>query len=145
MLSLSANFLACILHEGNESQGKSGTKSPGAILDARKRGPAGARRMDAPSKQGRTIARRPIAVAMGQGGSFEIGSQICDVRHPWRTPLRGCCASQIRILRICPEFVQVQTVLDSFFENSFYLFYIYAISQEFVPPSCNMQAIGWQR
>jgi hypothetical protein len=39
------------LHEGNETQGKSG-------------------------KQGRTIARRAIAIAMAQGGSFEIGSQI---------------------------------------------------------------------
>jgi hypothetical protein len=55
--------LACILHEGNETQGKSG-------------------------KQGRAIARRPIAVAMGQGGSFEIGRQIF------------------------PEFVQAQTVMQ---------------------------------
>jgi hypothetical protein len=47
---------------------------------------------------------------MGQGGSFEIGRQIFDVRHPWRTPLRGCCAPPIRILRIGPDFVQAQTV-----------------------------------
>ena len=50
-------------------------------MDARKRGPAGVRRKDAlfrhtANKQGRTIARRAIAVAMAQGGSFEIGSQI---------------------------------------------------------------------
>ena len=75
--------LACILHEGNETQGKSGTKSPGAILRV---SPEGVRRKDAPNKQGRTIDRRPIALAMDQGGSFEIGSQIF------------------------PDFVQVQTV-----------------------------------
>jgi len=91
-------------------------------LDARKRGPAGVRRKDAlfrhtANKQGRTIARRAIAVAMAQGGSFEIDSQIIDVRRPWRTPLRGCCASPIRILRIGPDFVQVQTVTDYFLEK----------------------------
>jgi hypothetical protein len=79
--------LACILHEGNEAQGKSGTKSPGAILDALLRGPKGVRRRDAPNKQGRTIASRSIAKAMDQGGSFEIGRQIF------------------------PDFVQVQSVL----------------------------------
>jgi len=56
------------LHEGNETQGKSG-------------------------KQGRTIARRVIAIAMAQGGTFEIGSQIC------------------------PDFVQVQTVTGYFLEK----------------------------
>jgi hypothetical protein len=50
-----------MLHEGNEVQGKYG-------------------------KQGWTIARRCIAVAMDQGGSIKIGSQIF------------------------PDFVQVQTV-----------------------------------
>jgi len=103
------------LREGNETQGKCGTKSPGAILDVRKRGPAGVRRKDAPNKQGRTIARR--AIAMAQGRSFEIGSQIIDVRRPWRTPLRGCCASPIRILRIGPDFVQVQAVTGHFLEK----------------------------
>jgi len=43
--------LARILHEGNEVQGKYG-------------------------KQGWSIARRCIAVAMDQGGSINIGSQI---------------------------------------------------------------------
>jgi hypothetical protein len=58
-----------MLHEGNETQGKYG-------------------------KQGRTIARRPIALAMGQGGSFEIGSHIF------------------------PEFVQVQTVMHYFLRKT---------------------------
>ena len=53
--------LARMLHEGNEVQGKCG-------------------------KQGLSIARRCIAIAMDQGGSAKIGSQIY------------------------PEFVQVQTV-----------------------------------
>jgi len=53
--------LARILHEGNEAQGKYG-------------------------KQGWLIARRCIAVAMDQGGSIKIDSQIF------------------------PDFVQVQTV-----------------------------------
>jgi len=53
--------LARILDEGNEAQGKSG-------------------------KQGWSIVRRFIAVAMDQGGSIKIGSQIF------------------------PDFVQVQTV-----------------------------------
>ena len=43
--------LARILHEGNEVQGKYG-------------------------KQGWSIARRCIAIAMDQGGSIEIDSQI---------------------------------------------------------------------
>ena len=87
----SAGILACILDEGNETQGKSGTKSPGAIL---RFCPVGVRRRDAPNKQGRTIARRAIAAAMGQGGSFEIGSQIS------------------------PEFVQAQTASDQVIEIS---------------------------
>jgi hypothetical protein len=52
------------LHEGNEDQGKAG-------------------------KQGWSIARRCIAIAMDQGGSIKIGSQIF------------------------PEFVQAQTVIFS--------------------------------
>jgi hypothetical protein len=57
--------LARMLHEGNESQGKYG-------------------------KQDWLIAHRCIAVAMDQGGSIKIGSQIF------------------------PEFVQVQTVFFVF-------------------------------
>jgi len=51
-----------MLHEGNEDQGKYG-------------------------KQGWSIARRSIAIAMDQGGSIKIGSQIF------------------------PEFVQAQNVI----------------------------------
>ena len=104
-----------MLHEGNETQGKSG-------------------------KQGRTIVRRAIAVAMGQGGSFETGRQIIDVRRPWRTPLRGCFASPIRIPRIAPDFVQVQTGFAQVLEILLKRFYISTITQEFVSPSCNLQA-----
>jgi hypothetical protein len=56
-------FLARMLHEGNEGQGKYG-------------------------KQGWLIARRFIAIAMDQGGSIKISSQIF------------------------PEFVQAQTVFN---------------------------------
>ncbi len=60
-------MLARILDEGNEAQGKFG-------------------------KQGWLIARQCIAVAMDQGGSIKIGSQIF------------------------PDFVQVQTVFFVFHE-----------------------------
>ncbi len=57
-----------MLHEGNEDQGKYG-------------------------KQGWSIARRCIAIAMDQGGSIKIGSQIF------------------------PEFVQAQTVFFNHINN----------------------------
>jgi hypothetical protein len=57
-----------MLHEGNEDQGKYG-------------------------KQGWSIARRFIAIAMDQGGSIKIGRQIY------------------------PEFVQAQTVIFYYVRN----------------------------
>jgi hypothetical protein len=67
--NVSRDFIDCIglarmLHEGNEDQGKYG-------------------------KQGWSIARRCIAIAMDQGGSIKIGSQIF------------------------PEFVQAQSVFSN--------------------------------
>jgi hypothetical protein len=67
-------------------------------------------------KQGRTIVRRPIAIAMGQGGSFEIGSQIF------------------------PDFVQAQTVTDRYSANFVQSTDIHQIFLKFVPPSLNMRA-----
>jgi hypothetical protein len=61
-------MLARKLHEGNEDQGKYG-------------------------KQGWSIVRRCIAVAMDQGGSIEIGRQIF------------------------PEFVQAQTIFFTHSKN----------------------------
>jgi len=43
------------MYEGNETQGKSGKKSPGAIFRV---SPVGVRRRDAPNKQDWTIARQ---------------------------------------------------------------------------------------
>ena len=68
-------------------------------------------------KAGWAIDRRAIAIAMGQGGSFEIGSQIF------------------------PEFVQIQTVIQYFCVKSIKAIDINGFSPEFVPPSCNMQAV----
>jgi hypothetical protein len=67
---------------------------------------------------------------MGQGGSFEIGSQILDACRR--------CALQIRSQRICPDFVQVQTVIQYFCVKSMKAIDINEFSPEFVPPSYNM-------
>ena len=72
-LSAAVWSLACILHEGNEAQGKYG-------------------------KQGWSIVRRCIAVAMDQGGSIKIGRQII------------------------PEFVQVQTVFPGMHDFCIWVF-----------------------
>jgi hypothetical protein len=79
-MDLVSSLLARTLHEGNEAQGKYG-------------------------KQGWSIARRCIAIAMDQGGSIKIAYR--DV---------GGRATQERLAgssQIFPDFVQVQTV---FFE-----------------------------
>ena len=60
-------FLACILHEGNEHQGKSGEL--GKLL-------LRCSNADIHVGEGWTIARRCIAQPMHQGGSFRIGSLI---------------------------------------------------------------------
>jgi len=52
------------LREGNECQGKSGKKSPGAVFRVSSNG---VRRMDAPNKQAWTIVRRCIAIALLRG------------------------------------------------------------------------------
>jgi hypothetical protein len=54
---------------------------------------------------------------MGQGGSFEIGSQIF------------------------PDFVQAQIVIQYFCVKFIKAIDINDYSPEFVPPSCNMQAV----
>jgi hypothetical protein len=79
------------LHEGNEVQGKYG-------------------------KQGWSIACRCIAIAMDQGGSIKIGSQIF------------------------PEFVQVQSVFFIIHDIRAKLFEINHKYHKSLPPSCNMRA-----
>jgi len=80
-----------MLHEGNESQGKYG-------------------------KQYWLIARRCIAVAMDQGGSINIGSQIF------------------------PEFVQVQTVFFTFhcFQPNYLNLLIKVISRHRLRAICGL-------
>jgi len=67
-----------MLHEGNEDQGKYG-------------------------KQGWSIARRCIAIAMDQGGSIKIAYRDVGGRAT-----QGAVAESSQIF---PEFVQVQTVI----------------------------------
>ena len=81
--------------------------------------PEGVRHRDVPHKQGRTIARRRIALAMGQGRSFEIGSQIFS------------------------GFVQAKTAARYFPGEFVNIVDIVGFSPESVPTSCNMQANCW--
>ena len=82
--------LARILHEGNEAQWKYG-------------------------KQGWSIARQSIAIAMDQGGSIKIAYRDVAVRRPGgRAPKVGAFRRPQELLagsrQIFPDFVQVQTV-----------------------------------
>ncbi len=72
-----------MLHEGNEDQGKYG-------------------------KQGWLIARRFIAIAMGQGGSIKIAYRDVAVRRPGARAMQGAVAESSQIF---PEFVQAPTVI----------------------------------
>jgi hypothetical protein len=62
-----------MLHEGDETQGK-------------------------PGKQDRTIVRRPIALAMGQGGSFEIGRQIFSDFVQAQTVIQHCHEKPLKMI-----------------------------------------------
>ena len=66
-LTLEKHRLACILHEGNAYQGKS--DKLGKLL-------LRCSNADVHVGEDWTIARRCIAIAAHQGGSFRIGSQI---------------------------------------------------------------------
>jgi hypothetical protein len=72
-----------MLHEGNEDQEKAG-------------------------KQGWSIARRCIAIAMDQGGSIKIAYRDVAVRRPGGRATQGAVAESSQIF---PEFVQAQIVI----------------------------------
>ncbi len=109
-----------MLHEGNEAQGKYG-------------------------KQGWSIARRCIAVAMDQGGSIKIAYRDVAVRRPGgRAPTVGALRRRQEQLagssQIFPDFVQVQTVFYVFQGIRTLLFEFTDEDHKLSPPSCNMRA-----
>jgi hypothetical protein len=95
------------LHEGNEDQGKYG-------------------------KQGWSIARRCIAIAMDQGGSIKIAYRDVGGRAT-----QGAVAESSQIFL---EFVQAQTEFLIMLTFSGILLNYKNIHQKWVPPSCNMRA-----
>jgi hypothetical protein len=68
---------------------------------------------------------------MGQGGSFEIGRRIIDVRCPWRAPLRGCRGFVLMSFRH-KRYPGLVDSLASAFD-------IHVMTHRFAPPSRNMR------